>query len=400
MADTIIEVKNLSKSFDIPHEQTNTIKGNFVNPFKRRGIKEVFNAISDVSFDIKKGEVLGVLGRNGGGKSTLLKILAGIYTPTEGEVNVHGRVVPFLELGVGFNPELTGRENVFLNGTILGMTREYLEENFDSIVEFAEVGDFIDLQVKNYSSGMLVRLAFSIAVKADADVYLLDEILGVGDIAFQRKSLKLFNDLKKQGKTIVYVSHNVSSIENFCDKAILLEKSKLIAFGKASEVTSVYQKLMSPKDNLDNLSDAFEGNAHRWGNGKVIIDKFRITEDKQDKNSFNSQDKITFEINYTVKEAVENVAFGLSIYHENKDERVFGTHNYDPTNHVDLKPGNGTVKMTLEAKYFLSTDYLVTVAVFDMDSATPLDYHDKLYRFSVYNDSHDEGFVTLPVNWH
>ena len=180
MDKPIIEVENVSKIFEIPHESRNTLKSYFLHPFRRVG-KERFYALKSVDFKINQGDFIGVIGRNGSGKSTLLKILAGIFEPTKGKVHVNGTLVPFLELGVGFNPELTGRENIYLNGIILGMTRKYVESKFDEIVDFAEIRDFIDLQVKNYSSGMVIRLAFAIAVEARADIYLLDEVLSVGD---------------------------------------------------------------------------------------------------------------------------------------------------------------------------------------------------------------------------
>ncbi|HEC64581.1 MAG TPA: ABC transporter ATP-binding protein, partial [bacterium] len=232
---TAIKVSNVSKSFGVPHEKRETVKSYFVNPF-RRTHKDKFDALKNINFEIKKGEFVGIVGRNGSGKSTLLKLLAGIYVPNEGGVNVQGRVVPFLELGVGFSQELSGRENIFLNGTILGMKKKFLEQKYNEIVAFAELEDFMDLPLKNYSSGMQVRLAFSIAMQADADVYLLDEILAVGDAAFQQKSLEEFKRLKKEGKTIIFVSHSPETITKYSDRVLYLKEGEVADIGDAVEV--------------------------------------------------------------------------------------------------------------------------------------------------------------------
>lgn len=237
----MIKVDNVSKVFEIPHERRNSLKSYFINPFKKIG-KENFYALKDIDFEIQKGEFVGVIGRNGSGKSTLLKIIANIFEPSTGKVDVNGSLVPFLELGVGFNPELTGRENIFLNGIILGMTKKYMEAKFHEIVEFAEIGEFIDLQVKNYSSGMIVRLAFSIAMEAKADVYLLDEILSVGDASFQKKSLEKMLGLLNNGATALLVSHNIEDVKKYCNKVIFIEKGEIKFSGDVEEGAKLYQE--------------------------------------------------------------------------------------------------------------------------------------------------------------
>lgn len=240
-AKDIITVDHVSKIFEIPHEKRNTLKSYFMNPFRKIG-KEKFHALNDISFNVKEGEFVGIIGRNGSGKSTLLKMLAQVYEPTTGKISITGSLVPFLELGVGFNPELTGRENIFLNGTILGMSKKYLWSKFDEIVDFAEIRDFLDLQVKNYSSGMIVRLAFSIAVQAKADIYLLDEILAVGDAGFQKKSLAKMEELLKSGATVVLVTHSISDIKNYCDRVIYLIKGQMVYDGEVNEGINLYMK--------------------------------------------------------------------------------------------------------------------------------------------------------------
>jgi ABC-type polysaccharide/polyol phosphate transport system ATPase subunit len=203
--EVVIKVDNLTKIFEIPHEKRNSIKQWFVNPFKRIP-KDKFHALNNVNFEVRKGEFLGIIGRNGSGKSTILKMLAQVYEPTSGNILTKGHVVPFLELGVGFNPDLTGKENIFLNGTILGMSKKYLWSKYDEIVDFSEIREFIDLQTKNYSSGMLIRLAFSVAIQAKADIYLMDEVLAVGDAGFQKKSLAKMEEMLRSGATVVFGS--------------------------------------------------------------------------------------------------------------------------------------------------------------------------------------------------
>lgn len=243
MDKPIIEVENVSKVFEIPHESRNTLKSYFLHPFKRIG-KERFYALKSVDFKINQGDFVGVIGRNGSGKSTLLKILAGIFEPTKGKVHVNGTLVPFLELGVGFNPELTGRENIFLNGIILGMTRKYVESKFDEIVDFAEIRDFIDLQVKNYSSGMVIRLAFAIAVEARADIYLLDEVLSVGDAGFQKKSLEKMLSLLSNGATGILVSHNIQDVKKYCNRVVLLKEGEVFFDGPTEEGIKIFETQM------------------------------------------------------------------------------------------------------------------------------------------------------------
>jgi len=243
MDKPIIEVNNLSKVFEIPHEQRNSIKSYFLNPFKKVG-KERFYALRKVDLTVNKGDFVGIVGRNGSGKSTLLKILAGIFEPTTGKIHVRGTLVPFLELGVGFNPELTGRENIYLNGIILGMTRKYVESKFNEIVDFAEIRDFIDLQVKNYSSGMVIRLAFAIAVEAKADIYLLDEVLSVGDAGFQKKSLERMLALLSNGATGILVTHSIRDVKKYCNRVIMLKNGEKLYDGPTAEGVRLYETQM------------------------------------------------------------------------------------------------------------------------------------------------------------
>lgn len=239
-----IVVSHLSKSFKLPTERSWGLKQAIFNRLK--GIKGYTKqeVLKDISFTVKKGEFLGIVGRNGSGKSTLLKILAGIYVPDSGTITTYGSLVPFIELGVGFNPELTGRENIYMNGAMLGFSNAEMGQMFDDIVRFAELGPFMDQKLKNYSSGMQVRLAFSIAIRARGDILILDEILAVGDAAFQEKCNQYFASLSKD-QTVILVTHSMENVRRFCDRAILIEHGKIIKEGNPDQVADAYLKLFS-----------------------------------------------------------------------------------------------------------------------------------------------------------
>lgn len=246
--DTAIKVEHLSKSFKLPTEQASGLKQAIFN--RLRGIKGYTEqkVLKNLSFEIKKGEFVGIVGRNGSGKSTLLKILAGIYYPEKGNIIVNGNLVPFIELGVGFNPELTGRENVYMNGALLGFSNEEMNAMYDDIWNFAELTPFQDQKLKNYSSGMQVRLAFSIAIRAHGDILLLDEVLAVGDAAFQQKCNDYFQSLHDKGQTVILVTHSMESVRKFCSRAILIESGKIILDGSPDKVASAYNKMLGIKE--------------------------------------------------------------------------------------------------------------------------------------------------------
>ncbi|KFF31856.1 ABC transporter ATP-binding protein [Bifidobacterium bombi] len=255
--DIVLSVKNVSKSFRLPTEQASGIKQALIN--WTRGIKgyREQNVLKDISFEVERGDFLGIVGRNGSGKSTLLKLISGIYTPDSGSIAYQGKLVPFIELGVGFNPELTGRENVFLNGAMLGFSRTEIEAMYDDIVSFAELEDFMDQKLKNYSSGMQVRLAFSLAIKAKGDILVLDEVLAVGDEAFQTKCNNFFTEIKKDpSKTVILVTHSMDSVKKYCNKAILIRDGRIVVNGDKNDAANLYTE-----DNLKSLqTDKHETN--------------------------------------------------------------------------------------------------------------------------------------------
>jgi len=233
---------NVSKAFKLPHQQYHTLKERALHPFHSRTF-DILQAVDNVTVEIAQGEFFGIVGRNGSGKSTLLKCLAGIYAVDEGELRVRGRLSPFIELGVGFNPDLTARDNVTINAIMLGLTRQQARERFDEIIAFAELEEFLDLRLKNYSSGMTVRLAFSIAIQVDAEILLIDEVLAVGDATFQQKCFDQFHRLKADGRTILFVTHSMDDVQRFCDRAMLLDAGRVVDIGAPSVVARRYNEI-------------------------------------------------------------------------------------------------------------------------------------------------------------
>lgn len=240
--DIAIDVKNLTMKFNLASEKTESIKEYVVKMLKRELFFQEFKALDDVTFSVKKGESVGLLGANGSGKSTLLKCISGIYPPSSGSVDVYGSIAPLIELGAGFDPDLTARENVYLNGAVMGFDKEFVLEKYDEIVEFSELQKFMDVPVKNFSSGMAARLGFSIATLVKPDILIVDEVLSVGDASFQEKSAKKMEELRSGGTTMLFVSHTLPQVEQLCEKAIWLKQGKLVMYGDSSEVCNEYRE--------------------------------------------------------------------------------------------------------------------------------------------------------------
>lgn len=276
MTETAIKVENVKKSFRLPTESTKSLRTAMANWTKGvRGYKTQ-EVLHDISFEVEQGDFFGIVGRNGSGKSTLLKIISQIYVPERGKVSVTGSLSSFIELGVGFNEELTGRENVYLNGAMLGFTTEQVNDMYDRIVDFAELEGFMDQKLKNYSSGMQVRLSFSIAIQTDADVLILDEVLAVGDEAFQRKSREYFKKVRENGKTVVLVTHDMNAVREYCNKAMLIDQGKVVLVSEDVDTVAMkYSELFIPEQLIGD--DPF-----RMGNGKVTFEgiSYELTADK------------------------------------------------------------------------------------------------------------------------
>lgn len=318
--DIAIKVDNVSKHFMLPHERSHTLKSALTGVFSRKKnrTKTRQDALKNVSFEIYEGEFFGIVGRNGSGKSTLLKMLAGIYQPNKGTITVNGKLVPFIELGVGFNGELTGRENVYLNGALLGFSKKEIDEQYKDIVAFAELEEFMDQKLKNYSSGMQVRLAFSLATRARTDILLVDEVLAVGDADFQRKCFKYFRELKRQKKTVVFVSHDMSSVQEYCDRAILIEQSELVLKGGSYDVASAYTRMFA--DQLDGPADLRKAKK-RWGSELAKYKRVDVSHKK-----LQSEKYFTLSTQITVRSDLEEMIAGFKIRRPGESP-VFGTNN-------------------------------------------------------------------------
>lgn len=324
--DIAIKVSGVSKAFKLPHEKKTSVKSMFVSMFRGKRTFERQQVLKDVSFEIKKGEFFGIVGRNGSGKSTLLKLLAGIYTPDKGAINVNGKLTPFIELGVGFNPELTGRENVFLNGALLGFNRKEMEVMYDEIVEFAELEKFMDQKLKNYSSGMQVRLAFSIAIRANSDILVLDEVLAVGDYDFQQKCFEYFKYLKKTKRTVVLVSHDMNSIRQFCDAGVHIQDGEIRAKGKISKVVKSYADENIERAKNDSIANQ---GAQTGGNGKVTITRVVTAGGTNSKtNIFSPKSEINIVFEMIANEEITEPVVGM-ILTDGSGRVVFATNSLD-----------------------------------------------------------------------
>ena len=344
MSKAIVEISKLTKSFKIPLEASSGVKQQLINILKGRKGYRVFTPLKDISFTINEGDFFGIVGRNGSGKSTLLKTIAGIYTPNSGNVKVYGSLVPFIELGVGFNPELTGRENIFLNGALLGFSHEEMESMYSAIVEFAELEDFMEERLKNYSSGMQVRLAFSIAIRAHADILLLDEVLAVGDEAFQKKCYSYFDKLKREKRTVILVTHDMAAVERFCTKAAFIEDGHVKMIGKPYRIAAAYSRSNSQNyDRTTGLNSDNEGAVPF----KIVL---RGTDGKE-KTMYDFEETMTVDLSWQQK-GVKHV--GVAIFREN-GEYVYGPNTYqEKTSAIKDQTAHYTVKLNLnEGRYFI-----------------------------------------------
>ena len=344
MSKAIVEISKLTKSFKIPLEASSGVKQQLINILKGRKGYRVFTPLKDISFTINEGDFFGIVGRNGSGKSTLLKTIAGIYTPNGGNVKVHGSLVPFIELGVGFNPELTGRENIFLNGALLGFSHEEMESMYRAIVEFAELEDFMEERLKNYSSGMQVRLAFSIAIRAHADILLLDEVLAVGDEAFQKKCYSYFDKLKREKRTVILVTHDMAAVERFCTKAVFIEDGHVKMIGRPYRIAAAYSR--SNSQNYDQTT-GLNGDNEGAVPFKIVL---RGTDGKE-KTMYDFEETMTVDLSWQQK-GVKHV--GVAIFREN-GEYVYGPNTYqEKTSAIKDQTARYTVRLNLnEGRYFI-----------------------------------------------
>lgn len=384
MGKYALEVKNVSKSFRLPTEQASGIKQAFVNWTKGiKGYKEQ-KVLKDISFKVKKGDFYGIVGRNGSGKSTLLKIISQIYTPESGTVKVDGTLVPFIELGVGFNPELTGRENIYLNGALLGFSKEEISAMYNEIVEFAELEEFMDQKLKNYSSGMQVRLAFSIAIKAQGDILVLDEVLAVGDEAFQRKCNDFFENIKKdKTKTVILVTHSMADVKKYCNNAIFIADGMI---SESGDVDKVAEKYIA--SNLDTLNSRNIHNSNTDDNSSSI----KIVGNKP---IIHHGEYFEADIEYSYNGDAE-LYIAYTLQDEGRGGRVYDS------GHVKVSSDNSVFNIRISLDNFNSTDFRVIAVLYEKNKdhskaiANTFDGGD--FRFKYLTDKTDNDYGLVKKN--
>jgi len=393
MADKLaIEVAAVQKLFKLPHERYTSLKQSALHMFSKRSFTR-FQALKDINFEVKDGEFFGIVGRNGSGKSTLLKILGGIYVPTKGRVRIHGTLSPFIELGVGFNPELSGRDNIYLNGAILGLSRAQIDAKYDEIVAFSELAEFMDQRLKNYSSGMQVRLAFSIAIQAQSDILLIDEVLAVGDANFQAKCYSVFRQMKRDGRTIVFVSHDMNAIKDFCDRAMLIQDGVVAAIGTPDRIINKYNQLNVVERTEGEAEDYAMDSANRWGSGEATIESVHTALNGQLTKEFKPGDQISVTLRAKFHNTIDRPIFGL-IIKNSEGLRVMVTNTrlmkvptkkYEAGEEIDF-----TCSVT---NIFANGRYTVSPALADTNGNVFYDWIEDAAWFDVHLSESNDGIV-------
>jgi ABC-type polysaccharide/polyol phosphate transport system ATPase subunit len=389
-----IVAAGVSKTFRLPHNAPVTLKERALHPFRRIEVEKL-QALDDVSFEVAKGEFFGIVGRNGGGKSTLLKLIAGIYQPNGGEIHVEGRLSPFIDLGVGFHPELAARDNIVINCSLLGLTRAEALRRFDSIIEFAELERFVDLKLKNYSSGMQVRLAFSTAIQVDADILLLDEVLAVGDWRFQAKCFEVFRQMKRDGRTIVLVTHSMDIVRRFCDRALFIDRGAVQSLGDTDEVVDHYMAAMRQRGAATGQSGWAETGHYGDGTAEVMEAWF---EDSSGTRAANLRQGERFAICAEVRfhSAMREPVFGFHLRNERGDTVLSLNTGRDKSEKHSFEAGE-------RASFRLELDNVLTVGryfadplVAHNDMLSIADQHEGMATAVVDGEGWSSGIVELP----
>ena len=407
-----IEVDNVSRIYQkySARHRFQTFKSALVKGDLFRSIKadELVTALDSVSFNVEKGRTLGLIGENGSGKSTMLKIVAGIAKPSTGRIMTVGKVSALIELGAGFHPEITGRENVFINGIMLGLTKKEINEKFDEIVSFAELEDFIDAPVKTYSSGMYMRLGFSVAINVNPDILLIDEVLAVGDASFIPKCLDRIDDFRRRKKTILFVSHDLVTVEKICDKVVLLKNGRVQAIGEPKRIVDAYlqdiaekQEVVFEKKKVEKAPVRDEGDERRedrWGKREIEIMKVTLRNlQGLEKHVFSPDEGLAVEMDVVSSAPIKDFVFGIGIFNS-KGVSCYGTNTHAEEFQPLMIRGEGKVVCRIEKLNLINGTYYLDVAVHKMDGY-PYDYHRNLYSFLVSSTLKDVGIARLPHAW-
>lgn len=407
-----IDIENVSRIYQkySARHRFQTFKSAFVKGdlFKALKPDELVTALDEVNFKIKKGTTFGIIGENGSGKSTLLKVVAGITKPTSGRIDVRGKVSALIELGAGFHPEISGRENVYINGIMLGLSKREINEKFDEIVRFAELEEFIEAPVKTYSSGMYMRLGFSIAINVNPDILLIDEVLAVGDASFVPKCLDRIDDFRRRKKTILFVSHDLRTVEKICDQVIWLKEGKIRAMGHPKRVIDLYLQDIAGKqeEGLEKRQQDIEREQEwkeerredRWGKREIEIKKVRLKDlDGKEKHVFSPDEGMTIEIDVVAAQQIKDFVFGIGIFNS-QGICCYATNTYLE----DIEPlsiqGEGKVICRIEKLNLINGTYYFDVATHKKDGY-PYDYHQNLYSFMIFSLKKDEGITRPKHSW-
>ena len=405
MTKPAIRFDRVSKRFLIHRDKPRSFQELTLNVLrlKGHGPREEFWALRDVSFQVSPGEMVGLIGPNGAGKSTILKLISRVIEPTSGQVITHGRVSALLELGVGFHPDLTGRENVFLNGSILGMSRRKIKKRFDNIADFAGIGSFIDAPVRLYSSGMYMRLGFSIAVHSDPEVLLIDEVLAVGDHSFQNKCLDSIRELRQKGITVFLVSHELEKIRSMCDRALWIEHGQVQAAGDVERVTHAYLDGIVAQGTADFAPADATDKAHRWGSREVELEGVELLDAAaKPRRAFVTGEEITLRLHYQAHQRIEQPQFGLAIHHES-GAQVSGPNNVFSGYEVRSIEGSGYMDYRIPELPLLPGRYLVTAAIHDYEGLHAYDVRRYCAEFIIVPSSEIKdryGIFHIPASWH
>ena len=411
-----IEVSHISKSFKVYLDKGYTLKDRLVFHNNKKYEKRV--VLKDISFTVKKGEAIGLIGHNGCGKSTTLKLLTRIMYPDSGTITMNGRVSSLIELGAGFHPDMSGRENIYINASIFGLTRKEIDARLDDIIAFSELEEFIDNPVRTYSSGMYMRLAFSVAINVDADILLIDEILAVGDVNFQAKCFNRLREIKAQGTTIVIVSHSLGQVEQICDRSIWIHDGRIRAEGKPRDIHPEYLDYMGVKrqevierekerreDSAKKIetgkqekNDTKQEEIKRWGNGFARIQNVQLQNEKGEQQSvFKTGESICIKMVYQVNQIVEDAVFGIGIFRSD-GLQCYGTNTrIDKMQEFSLKE-SGTLSVRLENVNLISGEYLLDIAI-ESGLGIPVDYYKEAFRFEMYSDIGDIGVSRINHEW-
>lgn len=409
--EPLIELQNVSKRFRLHREQQRSIQDGFIRVFRRkRDADEYFWPLRDVSFSVYPGDSLGILGPNGSGKSTMLKLINGILEPTSGRITLRGQVASLLELGAGFHQDLTGRENIYLNGSVYGVSRKQMDARLESIIDFAELGDFIDTPVKHYSSGMYVRLGFSVAIHTEPDVLVVDEVLTVGDQVFQQKCLERIHDMKSKGVAIVLVSHSLTEVERLCDRAIWLQNGLVRADGDSTGVVDeylafsndrYYQMRRRRRENPQAAEFDFDNSEKRWGTGDAIITKVELLDETGARPEYwLTGDTLRLRIHYKSSKPIDGPVFGLA-FHRRDGVHISGPNTRQVGYPIGRIEGSGVVEYTVAALPMNPGHFQLTAAIYDQNGSKALDHHHRMYEFEVRADGlvQEEGVVHIPATW-